>query len=110
MSEQIQPGTPVRVVIEGTATSRGHRYAACVETSGNGMYYAAYWDSAVRIIPLDPERPALNRETIARTLNPYAWKEPLATHLGARVRRETSLDQADAIRALIEAAHPEWTP
>lgn len=106
MSEQIQPGTPVRV--EATylrpAIFGGH----FVELTGGTLHV-----DAVTVTPLDPERPTLDRESLrdaarrGRTL----WHEAVATaSVSGDENPVASRDEwvADAVLALIQAAHPEW--
>lgn len=101
----IEPGTPVRVVIEGVLDL----------TNGSGWTLIRHEDEtlsqlspAVTVTPLDPERPTLDRETLALAVRnaDHAWTKGS----GLKTHETWTGHLTDAILALIHAAHPEWTP
>lgn len=107
----IEPGTPVRVVIDGTYEYPGGGDPAIVETKGGWLYPLTDADEsddpAVTVTPLDPERPTLDRDTIAWQLHKHHW--PLRCWDGEYTSTRTRyLSLADAMLTLIQAAHPEW--
>lgn len=107
----IEPGTQVRVVIDGIVEGpiSTHRFWL---DSGPVMYGIEQTDPAVQVIPFDPERPTLDREAIARAMWEAARDKPNSAHWekGHEYIKDSYRRRADATLALIQAAHPEWTP
>lgn len=91
----IESGTRVRVVIEGTGyPGLDPAEGVSLNTDSGWGFWALITDPDVQVVPLDPERPTLTREAILRTI-----MDAPGTEYG----------MSNAIFALIQAAHPEWT-
>lgn len=102
----IEPSTPVRVVIEGEVLSVLPEGVLDVRTSEQMQRFLVRpGDPAVTVTPLDPERPTLDRETIASAA---CRAIPHAGGGSRLIFEEEGYSIADAVLALIQAAHPEW--
>lgn len=101
----IEPGTPVRVVIEGHVLFKTDEKFRVDTPEEHYTFYPT--DPAVTVMPLDPERPTLDRETLALAVRnaDHAW----TMGSGLKTHETWTGHLTDAILALIQAAHPEWT-
>lgn len=123
----IEPGTPVRVVIEGEyERKRGiDGPFILITTPGDSAATLEPDDPAVTVTPLDPERPTLSHDTLRVLLathmegNTYlcsrvweAWQYNTMTDEDfepAGENEEFMDDLTQAILDHIQAAHAEWT-
>lgn len=126
MSE-LEPGTPVRVIIEGEVLSVLPEGVLDVRTSGQMQRFLVRpGDPDITVTPLNSERPKLDHDSLRALLaehmrgNTYlctrvweAWQYGTMTDEDfepAGENDEFMDDLTQGILVLIQAAHPEWTP
>ncbi len=103
----IDPGTPVRVITEGEVLSVDAEAGTLVIRRADGGQFVIA-DPLSQVVPVDPERPTLDRDAIARVLKDtrIKWAGPSMAEFRDDPPTGKDLAQAEAILALIEAAHP----